>query len=172
MSTTTLLSFADFEGLPDTPGKRELIDGEVIELPPAKFRHTQLAQELYDLLRSGAPGKRTFQEAGYRLGQEGWVQPDVSITWPGHPVEGGYLTGAPMLAIEILSPSNSAGQIDRKVTMYFAEGAAEVWVVNPEKRTLTVYRQTGDDVRRLAIRDRYTSEILGGVVVELAQMFA
>ena len=34
--STSLLTFEEFEQLPDDPGKLELLDGELIRLPPAK----------------------------------------------------------------------------------------------------------------------------------------
>jgi Uma2 family endonuclease len=170
MSATTLLTFEQFEQLQEAPGKRELIDGEVIEMPPPKFRHTKVAQRLYDALRAATPGERTLQEAGYRIA-EGWVQPDVSVTEPDHRLEAGYLIGAPALAIEILSPRNTAGQIERKLTLYFSEGADEVWVVDPDKRSMTVYRRVGEEVHRLAIRDRYAAAHFD-VTIVLDQLFA
>jgi Uma2 family endonuclease len=165
-----LLTFEQFEKLPEIAGKRELIDGEVIEMPPPKFRHTKIAQRLYDLLRAAASGERTVQEAGYRVGG-GWVQPDVSVTRADHPLNAGYLAGAPELAIEILSPRNTAGQIEQKLTLYFSEGADEVWVVDPDKRSMTVYRRVGEEVHRLAIRDRYAAAHFD-VTIVLGQLFA
>src|ERR1019366_2578743 len=50
MGTTTLLSFEEFERLPDEPGKLELLDGELIQLPPAKRKHVDIAHRIYDLL--------------------------------------------------------------------------------------------------------------------------
>ena len=44
MSTTALMTFAEFEQLPDCPGKQELIDGEVIQLPPPVAIHTLIAK--------------------------------------------------------------------------------------------------------------------------------
>ena len=43
MGTPTLLSFEEFEQLPDEPGKLEFLDGELIQLPPAKFNHMEIA---------------------------------------------------------------------------------------------------------------------------------
>jgi Uma2 family endonuclease len=40
MGTTTLLTFTEFQELPDSTGKRELLDGELIEMPPPKARYT------------------------------------------------------------------------------------------------------------------------------------
>ena len=170
MGATTLLTFEQFEQLPEAIGKRELIDGEVIEMPPPKFRHTKVAQRLYDTLRAAAPGERTLQEAGYRIGG-GWVQPDVSVMRTNHPLDAGYLIGAPALAIEILSPRNTAGQIERKLTLYFSEGADEVWVADPDKGSMTVYRRVGEEVHRLTVGDRYAASSFD-VTVVLDQLFA
>src|ERR1035438_4281214 len=46
-AVTTLLSFEEFEQLPDEPGKVELLDGELIQSPPAKFKHSELVRRIY-----------------------------------------------------------------------------------------------------------------------------
>jgi Uma2 family endonuclease len=71
------------------------------------------------------------------LSEDTWVQPDVSFlrtsqlrrTRPG-----GYFEGAPALAIEVASDSNTAAQLDLKMELYFAHGAEEVWIVFPQTR--------------------------------------
>ncbi len=113
-TTTTLLSFDEFERLPDRPGKRELLGGEVIELPLAGFEHNEIADRICDRLKAavkeahargeGAELGRVYQELGYKLGT-GCLQPDVSVTHAGQSVHK-YLEGAPAIAIEVVSPSN------------------------------------------------------------------
>ena len=49
-TTTTLLTFEEFERLPDQPGKRELLEGELIELPPAELIHNRIAHRIWRLL--------------------------------------------------------------------------------------------------------------------------
>src|SRR5262244_2144484 len=94
--TAKLLTFEEFEQLPDKPGKSELLDGELIQLPPAKLRHADLAQNLFllvlEFVKSG-----TFPHLGdvnihygYKLGPRSWIQPDVSITHPNQ-ARGRYL---------------------------------------------------------------------------------
>ena len=41
------LTFEEFELLPDRPGKTELLRGELIELPPAKLKHNEIAERLF-----------------------------------------------------------------------------------------------------------------------------
>ena len=170
MSATAVMSFAQFEHLPEAPGKRELIGGEVFQVLPRKYRRTRIAKRLYDLLSGSAFGDRVLQEAGYRIGG-GWLQPDVSVTQPNQPLESDYLMGAPSLAIEILSPCNTAAEIERKLTLYFAEGADEVWVIAPAHRSLSAYRRVESQVQRFSVRSSYDA-VSFGVVVSLDVLFA
>ena len=132
MSTTSLVTFAEFEQLPDAPGKRELIDGEVIELPPPKLLHARIARRIYELLRTGPLCDRVWQEAGYLVGG-GSRQPDVSISHSHQAIENDYLDGSPLTAVEILSPANSAAQIRPQTDTYFEENACQVWVLNQKR---------------------------------------
>jgi Uma2 family endonuclease len=54
--------------------------------------------------------------------------------------ETSLLDGPPLLAVEILSPSDRQEEIDEKVEEYLAAGVALVWVVNPRLRAVTVFR--------------------------------
>ncbi len=166
MSTTSLLTFAEFEQLPNEPGKTELIDGEVIHMPPPKNRHGDIAMRILRLLFTSPHPDRAMHERGYRIGG-GWLIPDVSLTWPEQAVEDDFFLGSPMIAVEVLSPSNTGPQIDRKLALYASEGVGEVWVVNDRPRTITVYR--GDRVVRLTAADKYVSE-LAGVTVDVARL--
>lgn len=164
MSATALLSFAEFEQLPDQPGKRELIDGEVIEMPPPLDNHTLTAQTFMALLVQAVGWSRVRLEGGYKVG-ENWVQPDVSVTLPDQPNERGYLSGAPMLAIEILSEHKSAQLVEMKLDLYFSNGAKEVWTVSRQRRSVTVYRQDEAGVRTsVRITDAYTPDWLSVTV--------
>ena len=96
--------------------------------------------------------------------------PDVSVTWPEQSVVNDYLDGAPTLAVEILSPRNTAAEIDRKITLYLSEGGGEVWVVNPKRRIMTVYRTVTGQVHRIVVDSSYTSELLG-LTVALSTIF-
>ena len=51
-----------------------------------------------------------------------------------------YFEGPPVLAVEILSPRDSQGEITEKVRIYLAMGVALVWVVDPNFRTVLVHR--------------------------------
>src|SRR5437868_5984111 len=87
-TTTATLTFEEFERLPDQPGKRELLKGELIELLPADITHNEISEEIFLRLhaavkdahaRGEAPelGK-VHHEMGCKLSADAYVQPDVS----------------------------------------------------------------------------------------------
>ena len=143
MGTRTLLSEEEFLALPEFVGKQELLDGELVELPPAKLFHGQLAKLIARLLETALDSSRVYIEVGYRLGPRRWLIPDVSVTWPNQQVEDDWPQGSPMVAIEIASRGNTAAQMEKKRVLYLEGGAAEVWEVYPKMRTMLVSRRDG-----------------------------
>jgi Uma2 family endonuclease len=59
----TLLTFEEFEQLPDQPGKQELVRGELIELPPAEYKHHLVADRIYDGLKAALRQAQSRGEA-------------------------------------------------------------------------------------------------------------
>jgi hypothetical protein len=49
-TTTSLLTFEEFEHLPDEPGKLEFLDGKPFHLPPAILKHMEIAKRLFLIL--------------------------------------------------------------------------------------------------------------------------
>jgi Uma2 family endonuclease len=176
-TTTARITFEEFESMPEKPGKQELLDGELIELPPAKKKHNEIAENLYDVLRNvlrelhrqnecGSLG-RVHHEMGYKLGSHGYLQPDVSITHRDQP-SGDYFEGAPALAVEVMSESNRASDMDIKVQMLLSQGAVEVWLVFPNTRRVWVYHgATSAKVYSQIL----STDLLPGAVIELSEIF-
>jgi Uma2 family endonuclease len=73
-----------------------------------------------------------------------------------------------MIAVEILSPHEDT---ERKLTLYFAEGALEVWVLDVKHKSMTVYRRSGDQIVRLVVDAAYRSDA-AQVTVSLGELFA
>jgi Uma2 family endonuclease len=79
---------------------------------------------------------------------------------------------APNLAVEVLSPSNTTREMDRKLEEYFAAGVQLVWYVDPAARTVTVYTAP---TQRVVLRENDTLDggtVLPGFTLPLAQLFA
>ena len=143
MSVAALLSEEEFLGLPEYAGKQELLDGELIELLPAKRSHAALAKRIAKLLETVLDSSRVWIESGYRLGPRRWLMPDVSVSWPDQRIENDWPQGAPMIAIEIASRGNTADELEKKRLLYLADGAAEVWFIYPKAHSMLVSRQDG-----------------------------
>jgi Uma2 family endonuclease len=170
-STVRLLTFEEFEQMPEHPGKQELLQGELIELPPAKRKHHQIADRILFALAGIVEGTglgEVHREMGYRFPNHTWLQPDVSVT---HKNQGGddYYLGSPALAVEVVSESNTAAQMDAKVAEYLAGGALEVWVVYPKKEHLWVYRPGGTAEM---YSGEFESQILAGAKIDVARFLA
>ncbi len=143
------LTFEEFERLADQPGKLEILHGELIEMPPALRRQNQIARRVFrsldKLLTESTPDTwtmalgDTYQEMGYKLIGNTWLQPDVSVAHAGQKGDK-YFANAPALAVEVISESNSAEQVNGKIDEYLLRGAFEVWVIYPTKRQMWVYR--------------------------------
>jgi Uma2 family endonuclease len=165
MSAVTLLTAEEYLNMPNEPGKHELLDGELISVPPAKHVHSKIAHALYELLRNVLGISRVWITEGYQL-KRGWLIPDVSATWPEQPVSS-WFQGAPMIAIEIVSRGNTAEDIDRKSEAYLEEGAAEVWVIYPQRRKMNVLRKDST----LRVTGEYQCGLIG-VTVKLDELIA
>src|SRR5437016_3600032 len=123
-TTTNLLSWEAFEQLPDDGMHRELIEGELICLPPPKFSHMEIIRRCHLallVLEERGLG-RVYVEGGYKLSVNPptWIEPDVSFLRMArvlNPAEDGYIHGSPDLAVEVVSPSESARDVERKVDL-------------------------------------------------------
>jgi len=107
---------------------------------------------------------------GYKIGRspDSWLIPDVSVTHPGQPGDD-YYEGAPLIAIEIMSESNTPGKIDRKIEKYLANGGQEVWVFYSETRRVLTHFAGRDEVEvgRAHIRSRVLPEVSGIPLAEI-----
>jgi Uma2 family endonuclease len=174
-TTTTLLTFKEFEGLPDQPGKRELLDGEVIEMPPPKTKHGDIQLRIQRRLTPYVLEHRlgeVYPNMGFKLGTRTWVQPDISLVTGKHHESSdpdGYLEGAPRLAVEVISPANTPARVQRKIAKYFEFGGEEVWVFYPKSRQVSVHR-AGEPA--IEFKDVLTSRMFPGWELNLAEVFA
>jgi Uma2 family endonuclease len=182
MGTTTetpLLTFEEFERLPDQPGKRELLRGELIELPPADFLHTHLMYLICKILdvavseahaRGAAPELgAVYPEMGYLLPGAGWVKPDVSVTHAGQ-LKKKYLQGAPAIAIELVSAGNLAAHVAKKTDLYFQFGAREVWWIYPDSNHAMIH--TGSTVNVRIEQEAITTPLLPAFSLNLKEILA
>jgi Uma2 family endonuclease len=134
-------------------GRRELIEGVVREMPPAGGDHGTIAGEIGGLLREyrRAHGGRIFgAETGFMLARSPDTvrAPDAAYVSEDHAkrvgASPGYWPGAPDLAVEVVSPSDTYTEVHVNALAWLAGGASVVLVVDPAARQVTRYRAADD----------------------------
>jgi len=169
--------------LPMGLGKRyELVNGKLITMAPAGPEHGGIAMDLGYFIRHFVGqqklGKVYAAETGFiiRRNPDTVRAPDCAFVSNerlekyGQPKRG-YYPVAPDLAVEVLSPGDSQDDVDAKLEDWFAGGARLVWIVNPRRRTITVYNSL-EDIKLLTIKDTLCGDpVLPGFTLPLKDVF-
>ena len=130
-------------------GRRyELLRGVLVEKMPTGDPHriavSRIDLALGNYAEENDYGSTGAGEPGYRLESDPDTvrAPDVVWIAPGRIPAGtrGYPELAPDLAVEVKSPGNSYAELAAKAGMWLSYGSREVWVADPERVTITVYR--------------------------------
>jgi Uma2 family endonuclease len=83
----------------------------------------------------------------------------------------GYHSGPPDLAIEVLSPGDRKGYVERKLALWLGTGTPSVWLVDPRTRTVEVVLSLSNR-RMLHETDELVDETLHGFRVKVSEIFA
>ena len=132
--------------LPSIVGRRELIDGEVVEISPAGGRHNQVlnstAHYLTVYARMTRLGVVLAGDTGVILGRnpDRVRAPDVCLIaaerLPGGRVPSGFLDLVPDLVVEVVSPGDTAAEVRSKREEWLHAGARLAWTIFPDTRTV------------------------------------
>lgn len=147
MTVRTRISLAAFLALPETKPYLELMDGEVIEKAMPNRKHGTLVAFLIRVLGNYLEQSREARietEVRHLEDDEEWVfLPDVSVTLrsrTGPAIESeGPQEILPDLAIEVLSPDDRPGRLQRRIAHYMRSGVRILWVVDPIDEKVTVW---------------------------------
>ena len=145
----------------------ELVDGELIPLSSGTFRHAKVRGRLERLTNSYFDRNQigeAFGEVDCRVSPDTVRRPDLSI-FLGERLRQIDLDKipapfAPDIAVEVLSPSESAVEVRRKVRDYLSAGSHEVWLLDPLNGEVLVY--TGAGIRLLQGAEVLKSPLLPG----------
>ena len=182
MTVKQLMTAEELWEMPEKPGVRfELVEGEVIEMPGLGALAALIVGRVYNLVHASVQEQRLglvfLSGLGYLLHR----RPDVVrlptcsfLSWDRIPEElpDGYWPGAPDLAVEVVSPSDTVSELGEKVDEYAAAGVRAVWIVDPANRTVTVH-ETGRSVRILREGDVLDGgEVVPGFQFPVVAIFA
>jgi len=128
----------------------ELVEGQLVERKmgnKSAWIALELAYHLRTFVRQHRLGWIFGAEAGYRLDPDRPAhvgKPDVSFIrfgrLPHERPADTYDNLAPDLAVEVISPNDTVIELEVKIEEYLQAGVRLVWVINPDLRTLAVYR--------------------------------
>jgi Uma2 family endonuclease len=170
-----LITFEEFLALPEPEfGHYEFREGEVILVPPPKPLHLETIDRIVTALRRIAPPEyRVLFEFAYQIDRSRFIVSDVAVTaddrWRATVQSRAYFDGAPELAIEVLSPSNTAAEIADKRTASLLNGCVEFWTVDPERRTIEVFH--ANRWRTVRSGEYFAVELFGGTPVAADDIF-
>jgi Uma2 family endonuclease len=178
MATKTLMTVEEFAqmNVPETEDY-ELVEGEAIPLPSATPLHAKIRRRLERLLENyfqlnsiGEP----FGEVDCRLADDTVRRPDISIFLSPRlqqiDLKKVPIPFSPEIAVEVLSPSQIAIDVNRKIRDYLGAGSAEVWILDHENAEVFVHTKAG--IRLLVGNDTLESPLLPGFAASVNDLLA
>lgn len=134
------LTVADLETMPDDGHRYELVDGALLVTPAPSVRHQRVSTRLLVLLHASCPADLEVFAAPLDviLSANTGVQPDLLVARREDLTEKN-LPAAPMLAVEILSPSSRLVDLSLKKAAYERAAIPSYWVVDPVEPRLTAW---------------------------------
>ena len=173
---------ADVIRLLENPKRKviaELIDGFLVEKPVRIWKSVLagvVATRLMNHVEPRGLGVVAPPVCPYRLGGGNVRFPDVSfVPWSAFD---GDLKGVkvadfpPVLAVEILSESNTPKEIVMKLAEYFDRGCKLAWIIDPATETATVYTSAKRGKAIPADGELTGGKVLPGFVLKLSDLFA
>jgi Uma2 family endonuclease len=172
-------TYQDYLHLPDDGKRYQVIDGELCMVPAPVPRHQMVSMNLERILHDHArkEGGRVFHApCDVILTDVDIVQPDIFFISQERLeiIKEKNIQGAPDLVVEILSPHSE--KIDRivKSKLYARFGVKEYWIVDPDKREVTVLRLKGGSYKSqgiFGVQDSFKSILLNGLKIEVKEIF-
>lgn len=179
------MSLEEFRALPEDPEvDRMLIRGRLWEKPMTRRNrtHARIEARITSLLerwleKLPEPQPEVFSgEIGCDLPELGTgVGIDVAVVAPEILADlnedDKYIVGAPILAVEILSPTDRVEEIHAKVTDYLESGVQAVWIVDPNFETVVVHRPDADPQMFRGDDELAADPYLPGFAVPVSKVF-
>jgi Uma2 family endonuclease len=145
----------DLDRLPNDEMRYEIVDGSLLVSPRSGVRHFRVSGMLRNVLATQAPDDLFVGESGY-LSVKGGAScflPDVMVVRRAALEfdDEAFKPADVPLVVEVLSPSNRGNDLVLKRHYYAAGGIPHYWIVDPDKRTLTVFTLDGDSYAERAV---------------------
>jgi Uma2 family endonuclease len=158
----------------------ELIAGELVMMSPAGFNHGRFALRigaaLDNFVTPRGLGFVVSAEAGFQIAHDPDTvrAPDVAFVRAERIPPGGvkgFFQGVPDIAVEVVSPNDRASEVIAKSQDWLQAGCQMVWVVDPQTRTVSVYRSRSEISVLTAEETLSGGDVLPGFSVPVAAIF-
>lgn len=165
---------------PDDGLRHELVRGELRTMTPAGSEHGAIGAHLLGLMSRCVHDRRLGRlfnaDTGFLIARQPDTvrAPDIAFVGGERaraPLPAGYYAGAPDLAVEIVSPSDRAGDVEEKVKDWLQAGCREVWVVSPRLKTIAIHRSSAEGCVLTAQDTLESPELLPGFSCTVAEVF-
>lgn len=171
------MTAGQFDALPEEEGRKwELLDEELIEVSSATPKHNRILLELARLLENFARPRKLgaiLLETDLAVRKDTRLRPDMGFfsaeTWQSVDLDRVPVVETPDITVEIVSPSETAATVNRKVQAYLDWGVHEVWLIYPETRTLHVHVRGGSQT--LTEGSFLLSDLIPGWRIQIAELF-
>ncbi len=178
----TALEFFDWVQRPENLDRFfELEQGEVFEMPPPGKYHGFVCANVSRILGNFAVGRRKgylcTNDAGIIVERDPDTVRGVDVTFyddeqTADNMERKYATEPPLLAVEVISPSDRFNRTQRRITQLLGVGVKQVWIVDPDARDVSIYRRGDADPEMLgADAELNVPDILPGFGCRISEFF-
>ena len=179
MVLTQLHTAEDLERLAADDEDFELVEGVLVSMSPSSFGHADVQMTIGALLRAHVTDHglgKVVGEAGFLLRREPdtVLAPDVAFVAAERLPKktSGFVELAPDLVVEIVSPGNSPGDIERKIGIYLQSGVRAVWIVYPDERQVVVHTPQHPP-KVFTVSDQIDGgAVLPGLALQVEEIFA
>jgi len=185
-STTALpqrrrLTVADYRDLPETGPRYQLIEGDLFIAPAPNRYHQDISRNLEFILltylKANPIGVLYDAPFDVYLDETNAFQPDIAFFSNERRdalIDAGA-EGAPDLVVEILSPKTARLDLNQKRSVYGRSGVKELWIIQPDSRTVLVCKPSEEAEKPVAIygeNESLATPLLPGLEISLAEVFA
>ncbi|MEJ7761965.1 MAG: Uma2 family endonuclease [Thermomicrobiales bacterium] len=176
---TRPLTYDDLLSTPDDRNRYEILNGRMVVSPAPTSNHQLVAGRIYMALTNtssnAGDGIVFFAPLDVRLGPHDIVEPDLLFVTSSrrHIIEKAYLTAAPDLLVEILSPSSGRRDRGEKMALYASHGVREYWLADPEAKALVLLALVDHTFERVDPDERghLRSTVLTDLVIDPDDLF-
>ncbi len=177
---TKLVTYDDYQHLPDDGNRYEIIGGELFMTPSPRTLHQiislNIASELHVHVSKKHLGRVFEAPTDIVLSMADVVQPDIMFVAQErlHIITEKNIIEAPDVAIEILSESTAKRDRNEKKELYEKHGVKEYWIVDPDEKQIEqfILRNESFELKnKLQESEKLTSEVIEGFDLELIKVF-